>query len=68
MLPHLLERLRCRGPQALDDAELLQPRRLYERQGRMDEYGVLVERLKTERVERLEEFPELTADIVRAAG
>ena len=51
-----------------DDAELLQPRRLYERQGRMDEYGVLVERLKTERVERLEEFPELTADIVRAAG
>lgn len=24
MLPHLLERLRCRGPQALDDAELLQ--------------------------------------------
>ncbi len=29
-----------------DDVELLQPRRLYERQGRIDEYEALVERLK----------------------
>jgi phosphoenolpyruvate carboxykinase (ATP) len=52
----------------LEDVELLQPRRLYEREGRMQEYVDLVERLKAERVSRLEEFPELTAEIVKAAG
>jgi phosphoenolpyruvate carboxykinase (ATP) len=51
-----------------DDAELLQPRRLYERQGRMSEYRGLVERLKAERVARLEEFPELSPEIVKAAS
>jgi phosphoenolpyruvate carboxykinase (ATP) len=51
-----------------DDVELLQPRRLYERQGRMREYRDMVERLKAERVARLEEFPELTPEIVKAAG
>jgi len=52
----------------IDDAELLQPRRLYERDGRSQEYRDLVERLKAERVARLEEFPELTPEIVKAAG
>src|SRR3990172_163406 len=52
----------------LDDVELLQPRRLYERQGRMQEYRDAVEHLKAERVARLEEFPELTPEIVKAAG
>jgi phosphoenolpyruvate carboxykinase (ATP) len=51
-----------------DDVELLQPRRLYERAGRTDEYRDLVERLKVERVARLEEFPDLTPEIVKAAG
>ena len=51
-----------------DDVELLQPRRLYERQGRMQGYAELVERLKTERVERLREFPELDESIVKAVG
>jgi phosphoenolpyruvate carboxykinase (ATP) len=51
-----------------DDAELLQPRRLYERQGRSDEYTEMVERLKRERTARLEEFTELSADIVKAVG
>jgi phosphoenolpyruvate carboxykinase (ATP) len=51
-----------------DDVELLQPRRLYERQGRMHEYRDLVERLKADRVARLEEFPELTPGIVKAVG
>ncbi len=51
-----------------DDLELLQPRRLFERQGRSDEYLKVVERLKAERVARLEEFPELSSDIVKAAG
>jgi len=51
-----------------DDAELLRPGRLYERHGRMQEYTDLIERLKAERVARLEEFPELTPEIVKAAG
>jgi phosphoenolpyruvate carboxykinase (ATP) len=51
-----------------DDPELLQPRRLYERQGRMQEYRDTVERLKAERVARLREFPELAPEIVAAAG
>jgi phosphoenolpyruvate carboxykinase (ATP) len=51
-----------------DDTELLRPRRLYERLGRMQEYANLVERLKAERVARLGEFPELTPEIVKAAG
>jgi phosphoenolpyruvate carboxykinase (ATP) len=52
----------------LDDVELLQPRRLYEREGRVAEYQDLVDRLKTERVARLQEFPELSEEIVKAAG
>jgi phosphoenolpyruvate carboxykinase (ATP) len=52
----------------IDDPELLQPRRLYERQGRGDEYAQLVDRLKTERVTRLQEFAELSDEIVKAAG
>ena len=52
----------------IDDVEKLQPRRLYERQGRLDEYDAMVARLKRERTERLGEFPELSADIVDAVG
>jgi phosphoenolpyruvate carboxykinase (ATP) len=51
-----------------DDVELLQPRRLYEREGRVQEYREVVERLKAERIGRLEEFSELTPEIVKAAG
>lgn len=52
----------------IDDVELLQPRRLYERQGRAGEYSEIVDRLKAERVARLQEFPELSDEIVKAAG
>jgi phosphoenolpyruvate carboxykinase (ATP) len=52
----------------IDDADLLRPRLLYERQGRMVEYVEVVDRLKQERVARLEEFPELTPEIIKAAG
>jgi phosphoenolpyruvate carboxykinase (ATP) len=52
----------------LDDAELLQPRRLYERQGRVQEYREIVDRLKAERIAHLEGFPELTPEIVKAGG
>jgi phosphoenolpyruvate carboxykinase (ATP) len=50
----------------VDDPELLQPRQLYERQGRMDEYRAMVERLKRERTETLAKYPDLGQEIVRA--
>ena len=50
----------------IDDTELLQPRRLYERQGRVDEYREYVERLKAERAKYLAEFPGLEQAIVAA--
>jgi phosphoenolpyruvate carboxykinase (ATP) len=50
----------------IDDLELLQPRRLYERQGRMDEYREYVDRLKAERAKYLAEFPGLGPSIVSA--
>jgi phosphoenolpyruvate carboxykinase (ATP) len=48
------------------DPEILQPRRLYERQGRLDEYGAIVAQLKTERREFLRSFPGLDESIVNA--
>jgi phosphoenolpyruvate carboxykinase (ATP) len=50
----------------ISDAELLQPRRLYQRQGRADEYAKLVERFKAERKEFLAQFPRLNPEIVSA--
>jgi phosphoenolpyruvate carboxykinase (ATP) len=41
----------------VDDIELLQPRRLYERQERMAEYREIATRLQRERVEYLRSFP-----------
>ncbi|MDQ3991215.1 MAG: phosphoenolpyruvate carboxykinase [Actinomycetota bacterium] len=52
----------------IDDPELIQPRRLYERQGRMDEYAELVQRFKAERVEFLQGFPGLEDEIIKAVG
>ncbi len=50
----------------IDDVEKLQPRRLYERAGRVDEYRAIVERLKRERIEFLERYPGLAAEIIEA--
>src|SRR5919201_3084777 len=52
----------------IDDLELLQPRRLYERQGRLDEYRRHVERLKAERAQFLAKFPGLEDAIVKAVS
>jgi phosphoenolpyruvate carboxykinase (ATP) len=52
----------------IDDLELLQPRRLYERQGRLEEYGRFVERFKSERVEFLKGFSDLDEEIIKAVG
>jgi len=50
----------------IDDIELLQPRRLYERTGRSEEYAQIVAGLKTDRVEFLSKFPSLSEEIVAA--
>jgi phosphoenolpyruvate carboxykinase (ATP) len=52
----------------IDELEILQPRRLYEQQGRGDEYRDLVERFKAERAEFLRGFPSLSDEIVAAAS
>jgi phosphoenolpyruvate carboxykinase (ATP) len=49
-----------------DDLEVLQPRRLYERLGRSEEYRALVERFRAERREYLAKFPGLGEEIVSA--
>jgi phosphoenolpyruvate carboxykinase (ATP) len=51
-----------------DDTGLLQPRRLYEQQGRVEEYEAIVERLKTERAEYLAGFEHLAPVIAKSAG
>ncbi|MDX1658570.1 MAG: phosphoenolpyruvate carboxykinase [Nitriliruptorales bacterium] len=49
----------------IDDEELLQPRRLYERQGRLEEYEELVARLKSERGEYLAGFDGLDPRVAK---
>ena len=51
-----------------DDPELLRPVLLYEREGRIEDYREIVERLKVERVEHLQQFSELSEEIIKAAG
>jgi phosphoenolpyruvate carboxykinase (ATP) len=50
----------------IDDIEILQPRRLYARTGRADEYRAVVQRLKQERVAELQKYPGLAEEIVAA--
>jgi phosphoenolpyruvate carboxykinase (ATP) len=50
----------------LDDIELLQPKRLYERTGRADEYRRWVERLRRERVAEFQKYPGLDKEVVSA--
>jgi phosphoenolpyruvate carboxykinase (ATP) len=50
----------------IDDVEILQPRRLYERTGRLEEYDTIVERLRSERRDFLSNYPGLRAEIVEA--
>ena len=52
----------------LDDLDILQPRGLYERTGRLDEYDAMVARLKRERREYLASFPGLDDAIVKSIG
>jgi phosphoenolpyruvate carboxykinase (ATP) len=52
----------------IDDVELLQPLRLYDAQGRDEEYRLIVERLIEERRATLDAFPQLSDDIRKAVG
>ncbi|HVF91593.1 MAG TPA: phosphoenolpyruvate carboxykinase [Blastocatellia bacterium] len=49
-----------------EDEDILQPRKLYERQSRMEEYNQIVERLKAERREYMSKWQGLNPEIVRA--
>lgn len=49
-----------------EDNEILQPRKLYERQGRADEYKQMVERLKTERRDYMKQWQGLNPEISEA--
>jgi phosphoenolpyruvate carboxykinase (ATP) len=51
-----------------EDNEILQPRKLYERQGRAEEYAQIVERLKNERREYMAKWEGLNPKIAQAAG
>ncbi|HEX3195738.1 MAG TPA: phosphoenolpyruvate carboxykinase [Streptosporangiaceae bacterium] len=52
----------------VDDLEILQPRRLYTRQGRTEEHDAMVARLKRERKEFLGSFPGLDDSLVKSLG
>ena len=50
----------------VDDIDYLQPRKMYERQGRMDEYTALVAKYNNDRREYLRKWPGLSKEIVEA--
>ena len=52
----------------VDDIEILQPRRLYERTGRLEEYTTIVERLRGERRDYLAKYEGLRHEIVDAVA
>jgi phosphoenolpyruvate carboxykinase (ATP) len=56
----------ARSLPGIDDVEKLQPRLLYERTGRADDYAEWTARLKRERVEFLQGYPGLAPEILDA--
>jgi len=50
----------------VDDHEYLQPKKMYERQGRLDEYNELVSKYNSDRREYLRRWKGLSEEIVRA--
>ncbi|MFC1656210.1 phosphoenolpyruvate carboxykinase [Patescibacteria group bacterium] len=47
----------------IEDEEIIQPKKLYERTGRIDEYNSMVEKLKAERLEYFKKYPKLDSKI-----
>jgi phosphoenolpyruvate carboxykinase (ATP) len=58
----------ARSVPGVDDLDLLQPRRLYDRQSRGEEYESVVGRLKKERVEYLASFEALDPQVSEGLG
>ena len=56
----------ARALPGVDDLEILQPRRLYQRTGRIDAYNSIVERLRTERHAYLAKYVGLRPEILSA--
>jgi phosphoenolpyruvate carboxykinase (ATP) len=56
------------GIPGIDDPEILRPRALYERQGRLAEYDAMVSRLKRERRDYLASFSGLDESLVKSLG
>jgi phosphoenolpyruvate carboxykinase (ATP) len=52
----------------VEDDELLSPRRLYERQGRLSEYEEITARLEKERIEYLSSFTALSPRVLEGLG
>ena len=50
----------------IDDPDYLQPKKMYERQGRLDEYNQLVKKYETDRREYLRKWKGLDSEIVEA--
>lgn len=50
----------------IDDADYLQPKKMYERQGRLDEYNQLVAKYNNDRREYLRKWKGLDAEVVNA--
>ena len=50
----------------IDDADYLQPKKMYERQGRLDEYNQLVAKYNNDRREYLRKWKGLGEEIVNA--
>jgi phosphoenolpyruvate carboxykinase (ATP) len=50
----------------VDDHDYLQPKKMYERQGRMDEYNALVQKYNTDRRDYLRKWKGLDSEIVEA--
>jgi phosphoenolpyruvate carboxykinase (ATP) len=50
----------------IDDADYLQPKKMYERQGRLDEYNQLVAKYNNDRREYLRKWKGLASEIVEA--
>ncbi len=48
-----------------DDKEILQPKLLYKRLNRIDEYNEIVERLKKERIEHLKQYRDLDESVIK---
>ena len=56
----------ARNLPGFDDEEILRPHKLYERQGRLDEYAMVVAKLTEERRKYLRSYPGLDESIVAA--